>query len=253
MRWGVALVLISLGVFLLPHAASAAATDYCASGNTTTLLLVDRTTTFDATDKSIFLDAMNSVIEHLGAGDRLVMFTMTGSYTESRKVFDQCKPACPETGFFAQLVSTCRPVLARSDYRVFVDELARDLADLLQKPEDTPLSDLFRTVAETTRAVSSESNQKLGALIVFSDLIENSQVVPQREFLRDAPANTLRRLAAAQITPTLPGASVRVFGVGRDDTPTRAPLPPSVRNRVAQAWEDWFRAGGATSVEIGFR
>ena len=231
----------------------AQAADYCAYGRAATLLLVDRTTRFDATDKSVFLDALNGIVERLGAGDRLVMVTMTGAYTESRKVFDRCKPACPDEGFLGGLLATCRPVLARADYRGFTAELARDLADLLRTPEETPYSDLFRTVAETTRAVGSGGGPPLAALVMFSDLIENSQFLPQRDFLREPPAETLRRLEAADIRASLRGATVRVFGVGRDDTPARAPLPPATRNRLAQSWEGFFRAGGATAVEIGFR
>ncbi|HEX3350827.1 MAG TPA: hypothetical protein VHS58_22270 [Acetobacteraceae bacterium] len=251
------MALAAVSLFILSagwvRGAQAATTDYCPYGKSSTLLLVDRTTRFDATDKSVFLDALNGVVERLGAGDRLVMFTMTGAYTESRKVFDRCKPACPDEGFFTDLLATCRPVLARADYRGFVDELARDLADLLRTPEDTQDSDLFRTVAETTRAVSTASAQTLGALVIFSDLIENSPFLRQREFLREPPAETLRHLSAADIRPSLHGASVRVFGVGRDDTPARSPLPPNERNRVAQTWESWFRSGGAVSVDIGFR
>ena len=129
-----------------------AAEDYCAYGHATAILLVDRTTQFDDTDRSVFLDATTALIGQIGPGDRLVAYTMTGAYTESRKLFEQCKPGCPDEGFFAGLVSSCSPVVARARLRDFTTELATGLATMLLHPEQTPQSDLFRTVAEVTRA-----------------------------------------------------------------------------------------------------
>ena len=94
---GVPILAAVLAVALPAHAAE----DYCGSGHATAILLVDRTTQFDDTDRSVFLDATAGVIAQLGPGDRLVAYTMTGAYTESRKLFEQCKPGCPDTGFIA--------------------------------------------------------------------------------------------------------------------------------------------------------
>ena len=108
-----------------------AAEDYCSYGHGTTVLLVDRTTAFDQTDKTVFLQALDGVIAGLGPGDRFVLFTMTGAYTESRKLFDRCKPGCPDEGFLGGLVSSCRPVVARSEAVGFTRELAQTLAGAL--------------------------------------------------------------------------------------------------------------------------
>ena len=143
-----------LAVSLPAHAAE----DYCAYGHATAILLVDRTTQFDATDRSVFLDATAGLITQLGPGDRLVAYTMTGAYTESRKLFEQCKPGCPDQGFFAGLMSACSPTVARARLRDFTGALAADLGAMLRDPEQTPQSDLFRTVAEVTRAYSTEAD-----------------------------------------------------------------------------------------------
>jgi hypothetical protein len=239
-------------LLLMGAPAAQAADDYCSYGHGTAVLLVDRTTAFDGTDKTLFLQALDGLIAGLGPGDRLVLFTMTGAYTESRKLFDRCKPACPEQGFFTGLMSSCRPVLARSENVAFTRELAQTLAGLLQKPEETRFSDLFRTVAEAVRAYGS-GPQKLRAVIMFSDLIENSPLLPERELKRLPPAEVLERLRANGVQARLDGASVRVFGFGRDDSPGRPPLPQAVRQRIAEAWRAWFTAGGAGAIEIGFR
>lgn len=238
-------------VLLLPGMARAAE-DYCTYGKATAVLLVDRTTAFDDTDKALFLQALDGVVAALGPGDRLAAYTMTGAYTESRKFFDRCKPACPDEGFIAGLLATCRPVLARSDAVAFTRELAATLADLLRKPEETRFSDLFRTVAEDVHA-SATAGRAVRTLIVFSDLLENSPLLPERDLHRMTSAEILARLAANGVQVSAPDAAVRVIGFGRDDSPGRPPLPQLVRQRVADAWHRWFTAGGAASVDIGFR
>lgn len=232
-----------------------AAEDYCAYGHATAILLVDRTTEFDATDRSVFLDAMGALITKLGAGDRLVAYTMSGAYTESRKLFERCKPGCPDQGFLAGLVAACSPTVARAELRSFTGTLARELATMLRDPEQTPQSDLFRTVAEITRAVSAgaDSARPVRTLILFSDLLENSTMLPERELRRLPVAGITQRLDAAGLAPRVAGANVRVFGFGRDDAPGRPPLAQDQRRRVAQVWDCWFRAGGAANVEVGFR
>ena len=247
------LLRLALLVALLP--VGARAEEYCGYGHATVLLLIDRTTQFDATDRAVFLDATGGVIDRLGPGDRLVAYTMTAAFTANRKIFEQCKPGCPEAGFFAGLLSACSPTLARAQLRGFTAALAGQLAAMLRAPEDTPQSDLFRTVAEVTRAYASkeDATPPLRRVILFSDLLENSAMLPERELHWLSPARILARLKAAGLTPEVAGASIRVFGFGRDDGPGRPPLPQDERRRIAQAWEQWFRLGGASEVEIGFR
>jgi hypothetical protein len=241
-----------LGVLLLAGRTARAAEDYCAYGHGTAVLLVDRTTAFDQTDKTLFLQELDGVLAQLGAGDRLALFTMTGAYTDSRKLFDRCKPGCPEEGFLTGLLSSCRAVVARSENVAFTRELAQTLAGLLTAPEETRFSDLFRTVAEAVRPYAT-GTQKLQTLILFSDLIENSALLPERELKRLPPGEILQHLRSAGVTADFAGASVRVFGFGRDDVPGRPPLPQSQRQRIAAAWRAWFASGGAGQVDIGFR
>lgn len=248
-------LLLAVAVALLFAGSARAAENYCTYGHGTALLFVDRTTSFDATDRGVFLDAAGDVIDQLGPGDRLVVVTMTGAFTDSRKLFDQCKPGCPDEGFFAGLLSTCAPTLARARLQSFTASLAATLAELLRKPEDTPASDLFRTIAEITRAYATpaDASRPIRSVIVFSDLLENSQLLPERE-LRVLPvARIEKRLDDAGLLPKVGGANVRVFGFGRDDSPGRPPLPQDQRKRIGRVWEDWFRAGGAADVSIGYR
>jgi hypothetical protein len=248
-------LLLAAAMLLATCLPAAAAEDYCGYGHATAILLLDRTTRFDATDRSVFLDATSGLIDQLGPGDRLVAYTMTGAFTGSRKVFEQCKPACPDENFFSGLLSTCSPTVARAQLGAFTVALAVDLATMLRNPEETPQSDLFRTVAEITRAYSTASNstRPIRTVILFSDLLENSALIPERELRRLTATSIDKRLDAAGLAPHVAGAAVRVFGFGRDDAPGRPPLPQDQRRRIAQAWEQWFRLGGAATVDIGFR
>jgi hypothetical protein len=232
-----------------------ASDDYCGYGSSTAILLIDRTTQYDAVDRSVFLDAMTDLITQLGPGDRLLVFTMTGAFTDSRRLFDNCKPGCPAEGFFAQLMSACSPTMARSQLDLFTKRLAIVLARILKDPEQTPLSDLFRTVAEVTHDYSNPDSggRPIRNVVIFSDLLENSTIISEREFRELPVADIIGRLDAAALTPAVAGATVQVFGFGRDDSPRRPPLAQGPRQRIAEVWREWFRAGGATGVEIGFR
>lgn len=243
----IAAALLALALAGPAHAAE----DYCAYGTSSALLLVDRTTAFDDTDKTLLLQALDQVVGALGPGDRFVVFTMTGAFTDSRKIFDRCKPACPDAGFFAGLLSSCSAVVARSQLVGFTRELAQGLAALLAKPEETRYSDLFRTIAEDVRAEAG--GKPVRTLILFSDLIENSPMLSERDIKRLPPDAILKRLAANGVQAGVQGATVRVFGFGRDDSPARPPLPQAERQRIAEAWRGWFMAGGAENVDIGFR
>lgn len=246
-------VLCGLALLLWPWSAGAAPVDYCGYGHAVALLLVDRTTRFDKTDQAVFLGAVTNLLAQLGPGDRLVGFTIGGDYTESRKFIDDCKPACPDEGFLGGLLSTCSPVVARSRYRLFQADLARVLADMLRQPEDQPASDIFRTVAEDTRATGGDDARPLRQLVVFSDLLENSEFLPERELRRLPEAELRRRLAETGLRASVDGASVRVFGFGRGDEPGRPALPQGQRRTIQALWENWFLQGGATQVQIGFR
>ena len=143
-------------------------------------------------------------------------------------------------------MSELLPVVARAQLRGFTVALAADLATMLRDGEQTPQSDLFRTVAEVTRAyaTAAEAARPIRTVILFSDLLENSNLLPGARARRLPPGRTLQRLDQAGLAPRVAGAAVRVFGFGRDDAPGRPALPQDQRQRVAQVWQQWFRAGG---------
>ncbi|TCZ51791.1 hypothetical protein [Roseicella aquatilis] len=249
-RLGAALL---LALPALARPAAAAETDYCAIGDRTSLLLVDRTTRYDAVDRDILVRSVDAFFRRQDPGERLVVAAASGAYTELKLVFNACRPGCPEAGFLGRLTSACRPVLARADFQAFEAEFLARLVELLKQPEEAAASDLFRSVAEATRLVGANGYAPLRQVLIFSDLLEASSLFPGQAIRRTPPAEALRRLSEAHVAARLAGAEVRVIGFGRSDAPNRPPLPQDIRRRVEESWEGWFRAGGARSVQIGLR
>ena len=247
------LALLLLGGIAAQAPAGAAEFDYCSVGQRTSLLLVDRTTRFDDTDRDILIRTVESFIRRQNAGERVVVAASGGAYTELRLAFNECRPGCPDEGFFGRLTSTCRTVIARSDYLNFEARFIAPLRELLVQPEDASMSDLFRSVAEATRLVAANGYAPLRQFLLYSDLLEASSLFPGQAIRRTAPAEVLRRLADGQVQPRVSGAEVRVIGFGRSDAPSRPPLSQDIRRRVEESWQRWFREGGATDVQIGLR
>jgi hypothetical protein len=142
--------LLFCSVFLAPLSDHAAQFDYCAFGTRTSLLIVDRTTRFDGVDQDILIRTVEVFFRRQDPGERVIVAAASGAYTALRLVFNECRPGCPEEGFLGRLTSTCRGVLARSDYLNFEARFIATLRALLVEAEDAPASDLFRSVAEAT-------------------------------------------------------------------------------------------------------
>ena len=248
-----AVAAIALLASLAPRPAHAADFDYCGIGHHTSLLVVDRTTRFDEIDRDILIRTVESFLRRQEAGERVVIAAMGGAYTELKLALNECRPGCPDEGFVARLLSTCRAVVARSDDLGFQARVIAVLRELLLQPEEAPASDLFRSIAEATRLVRANGYAPLRQLLVYSDLLEASSLFPGQTIRRASAAEVEKRLKEADVRPTIQGADIRVIGFGRNDSPKREPLPQDVRRRVEESWQRWFQGAGAATVQIGLR
>jgi hypothetical protein len=227
--------------------------DYCSFSDSTTLMLVDRTTAYDGTDQEVFKSSLNRLQGSLEAGDRLIIQTITGSYTESRKVFDECMPGCPETGLMEWLTGSCRDIIATSDRNAFLRRAAAAVRQMLSEVKSFETSDIAQTIAETTREVSAASDRRITRLIVFSDMVENSKAMPWSKLQSGQPRARMQELTGLDIKPSLKGADVVVFGFGRFHDRGRTQLRPEARKHLVDFWTRWFEVGGAETVFIGQR
>jgi hypothetical protein len=243
-----------IGSFADPGRANAAGRqDYCSYSDSTTLMLVDRTTAYDGTDEEVFRASLKRLQGSLEAGDRLIIQTITGSYTESRKVFDDCMPGCPETGLMEWLTGSCRDIIASSDRNAFLRQAAAAVRQMLAEVQSFETSDIAQTIAETTREIATSPDRRLTRLIVFSDMVENSKALPWSTLQTGQPRKLVAALNEVGVKPSLGGADVVVFGFGRFHDRGRTQLRPETRNHLVDFWTRWFKSGRAETVFIGQR
>lgn len=243
MRW----LPLLLGLAAAPL--MAASTDYCQQvpGGSLTLLVVDRTSPFDAKDRALFAEGVAQVFERLQPGDRLEAHTLGADHGASQRVFAACKPGCPEQGFVAQLLGDCREMQARRDALAVRARLVRELGALLEAREEHPASAILETLA----AVRRQYPQAPARLVLYSDLLENStQAHFGRKGVPDAEA-LLDKLKARQLLPDWGGAQVQVFGFGRGHDVQRRGLPPEALQSLEAFWRGYFRRAGAAATHIG--
>ena len=227
--------------------------DYCDVGEATSLFLIDRTTQADPTDKSVMMESLATVVDGLGSGDRIVVATIGPHYTNTERLVNACKPGCPENqGAMDYMLGQCSAMQAKADERVFMQQLVRALDPVTHQAEEAATSDIVRTIAQWTH--NPPGGRTYATVYIFSDMLENSQVLPWRTFKAQDPDASLATVRDYQLVPDLPGADVRIVGFGRSHDPGRPPLEPDVDLRVRTFWTEYFAEGGAnTSFEGAIR
>ena len=251
MEWiaaGLAASLLSLAA-CSPGEGAGGAFDYCDVGQATSLFLIDRTTQADATDKSVMMESLATVVDGLGSGDRIVVATIGPHYTNTERLVNACKPGCPENqGVVDYMLGQCSAMQAKADERVFMQELVRALEPVTRQAEEAPSSDILRTIAQWTQ--NPPGGRSYATVYIFSDMLENSQVLPWQTFKSQSAAESVATAQQYQLVPHLPGAEVRIVGFGRSHDPGRPPLDPDTDLRLRTFWTDYFAEGGAmTSFE----
>lgn len=235
-------------LFLALAACDEPRTDYCSYGDERTLLLVDRTTAYDGSDRALLNRGLVELAQSLNAGDQLVIKTIVDNPVASQHVFEQCRPGCPPQGAADWLFAGCRAVIARRDFQRFERSLVENVLPLTRDAEEHEWSEIVRTLAAVTNDYPLNHFQRV---VLFSDLIENSaDVLPYRLFISDEPANLLDRLTALDIRPQLTGTDVIVFGFGRSHDPERSPLDAALSQRVREFWKSYFDSGSAKSSRV---
>jgi hypothetical protein len=107
-------------------------------------------------------------------------------------------------------------------------------------------------VSLRTIGVGKEEYQKSrnNIYIVFSDMIENSELFKGAEFMDANPQATLDRVSSLGFVPDLRDADVSVFGIGRSGGAGRSPLPTNRMRNLVEFWSKYFRAAGSHDPKI---
>ncbi len=247
------LALTTFGLLTLSGGWAAAATDYCQGGTKTIVFLIDRTTAFDEIDRQDLVTGLDPLFSYLGSGDRLIVQSVNDDFNRSARLLDFCKAQCPDAGFIGNLMSTCSTINARRDLVLQKDEVARVMMRVLQEIEQYERSDIMATIGSVSKdlafATQAGRTKPLRMMILFSDLLENSQPVPWPQITQSNP-RTKAKFAEIVQQGALTGVDVVAFGVGRSHAPVRPALDRQSLTRVDENWREFFRVAGAKSFRV---
>ena len=249
-----AIVCLCIGIcfVVLPRAAQAQIGKYCAYAHRTVAILIDRTTQYDDEDRKFLQDSVPAIDRQMVFGTRVIIRSIGSGFAESRTVFDDCVPGCPETSLVQQFTGiSCIAVVANAARTHFRADVFSKLRELSETAEQAEHSDIARTIVETARSLKS-SKQPLAELVIFSDMIDNV-IVPYKAIYAQRPKKTLSEVLDKDIKADLSGANVSVFGFGRSDIPPRGTLPPRQYENLRRFWLDWFKASRASNATLGVR
>lgn len=244
-------LILTAGFMLTPLGCAAAQdrTDYCRYGRQSSLFLIDRTTPYDDTDQHVLLESAGAIVDGLGIGDRLVVVTIGAHYSMSRRAFNECRPGCPETTSpLGDLATGCAAMSALREERLFRARLIAALRPLMRNTTDDIGSDITGAIAQATR--QPPRGRAYANVFIFSDMLENSQALPWRQFAQQSAAQSLSVVTRFDLTPAVRGANVRIVGFGRLHDAHRSPLPAELDQRIRGFWASYFHAGAARGASF---
>jgi hypothetical protein len=240
--WLLPFVLLLLGT--VPAAAAGDYEKYCDPTAANIIVYLDRTTPYDEIDKAALIDGVSRVFEGLTGGERFVLRTINDASVRSESLIDSCIPVCKSSGWLDDLFGgTCTEGVMLNDRKHLRTKVVGQMQSLLDGFVELPYSDIVLTVAKTGSAEYREDRPN--RYYLFTDLIENSQNIPGKDFFSVKNDKLIAKLEAQGQLATLTGADIRVFGVGRSGKPGRPPLDPALLAKLTQFWTAYFEAAGA--------
>jgi hypothetical protein len=223
--------------------------DYCSqSDGRPVLLLIDRTSPFDEQDKQVFAHGIDTLFRQLQAGDRLVVHTLTADFSSSDKIFDACRPGCREQGLVGGLFSDCRESVARLDDRKYLRDLLGSIKPMIDEQEKYPASEIIETIAFMQQEYG---HLQPARLVIFSDMIEHSQLARFAYLEQQQIETLLERLERLGLVGDMHGVTVEVFGYGRHHGSSRSGLKPEQKRNIEQFWREYFRRAGVAEFRLG--
>ncbi len=248
LRQAVRLLVLGMPVLFFAGAAVAGATSkYCSKTADNVVVYVDRTTPYDDIDKNDLIDGVSRLFETLKGGERFTMRTIADSFAASATLLDECVPVCAAGGIFGDLFSGCTEGVMINDKKHLRDRIVRQLETLLANFVELPNSEIVRTIGLS--AAGELRPGQPSRFYLFTDLIENSQYLPGKEFFTQKNDALLKRVAADGLVPNLQGAPVRIFGVGRGGNPgDRHPLDQALLKKLLDFWQRYFEAAHTSAT-----
>lgn len=222
-----------------------AARSYCRQPDQAILVLLDRTTAYDQLDNKTLELGLDATVSGLDVGNRIIVRTITDDPFRAAEIFDGCMPGCKHDTWWEPAI--CNGFRAKQQQAEFHGLVADSVRWIPERSEAYSHSAIFATIA----AVSQDyRDARVRRLVIFSDLLENSSYASTKAVLQEHPDRIVKRLVSSGIIPWVRNVTVTIYGVGRSDAPDRHGLTFGERKNLEAAWTDWFKAGGAKSVQI---
>ena len=124
-------------------------------------------------------------------------------------------------------------------------EVVRVIRELAENSVELPHSEIVRTIA-----MSSGEEYRVGQanrLVIFSDMIENSEYLPSSRFLSRKNSDLLSDLAKDRLVPDLHEAEGSSSASdGRAIRISRDVLEQEKIEKIADFWDGFFALAGAT-------
>lgn len=226
-------------------------TRYCRPDRPAVVLALDITTKYESADEQLLLDAVRKLYAKLEGGERIVIRTLTESFSTSERLFEGCVPACFEKSRWRRALY-CSTGGIETDDREMKADIERTLHQRLLNFRSLPTSDIVRTLAHIAEDHLGRSGNS--TLYVFSDLIENSELVSGKRLLTSSTSELMKSLRSKKMYARLQGVDVKVFGIGRASRDgrkdERRPLTADEEARLRQFWHAYFVASKARSISI---
>ena len=227
----------------------AAKQEYCSQGDgRTVLFLIDRTSAFDDQDKQSFANGVDVVFKELQTGERLIIHTLTEDFSDSKKIFDACRPGCLEQGLVSGLFSQCRASRAKVDERKYVRDVLSSVKPMISTQEKYPNSEIIETIAFM---MQEYEHHRPARLIIFSDMIEHSRLAKFGQLKEKNIQPLLDKLDRLGLIKPMQGVDVEVFGFGRDHSAQRQGLKAELKRNIEQFWQAYFKRARAAGIHLG--
>jgi hypothetical protein len=193
------------------------------------------------------LGYLAKIVDGLKVGDALMVATIKGHYTDSENLGGGCMPGCPAAhGAVAALLGKCDAVQTRSNEIAFKKSLADGVRALGKSTSKTDKSAIVETIARRTQEFPYKD--KLTDLYIFSDMMENSVLLPWKKFSGMSSDQILTLMKDSGVLPDVKGANVTIIGFGRSQAAGRPGLPPDVDSKLRLVWTDILKGAGANGV-----
>lgn len=230
------------------EAYSTATRNFCTDGAPTLALFIDVTTSFDKKSQLVLSEGIEKFALNLLGGERVVLMTIEDSFSNSTKIFDGCVPVCAGSGWYDWIFGSCTSGLVRLKRKEMNAAIRSGLVARLSTASDLPQSDIVRTLSESIPVIFSA--EQTGTLFIFSDLIENSDYIPGKDFWQKSNEELIEQIQGNELIPNLKKVNVRAFGLGRGGDNMRTPLTPEMLSKLKRFWTSFFDIAGVTEDRL---